>query len=485
LSQAELFASGRIAEEQPLAAAAPWNHAIDAFTPVGHVPARVRPAATVPMCPPGYPLIMAAARTVGGRPAMFAVVPILGGLGVWWTFVLARRVGGNEAGAMAAVLLAASPSFLYQAVQPMTDVPATALWAAALIAVTNERFTESFAAALAGGLVAGTALIVRPNLLPVAAVAALVVFTRAGVRPRNVLRTWIAYALGIAPFAVIIALLQKAMYGGPLTSGYGDLDFLFRVDHILPNLRRYPVWLVTTETPVIALAFAAPFAARDEKRRVCVWLLAVAGSVFACYVPYEVFDAWWYLRFLLPAYPAMLTLTAFASAAWFTRVSPRWRLAQAGALIAIVLFMMRVTADRGTFGLRDFERRFQEAGEYVSAHLPPDAAVVTGQESGSVRFYSGRLTLFWRELPAESLDRAIAFLRARGYRPYFLIETWEQPDFVQKFGGHSALGELTWPALVDINHQVRIYDPDDYARYRAGERIRTDRVWTIRKRARQ
>lgn len=484
LSQAELFASGRIAEEQPLAAAAPWNHAIDAFTPVGHVPARRRATATVPMCPPGYPLIMAAARAIGGRSAMFAVVPILGGLGVWWTFVLARRVGGHEAGAMAAVLLAASPAYLYQVVQPMSDVPAAALWAAALVAVTNKQFTESFAAALAGGLVTGAALIVRPNLLPVAAVAALVIFTRAGVRPQSVVRTWIGYGLGIAPFAVAVALLQNAMYGGPLTSGYGDLDFLFRVDHIVPNMRRYPVWLVTTETPAIALALAAPFAARDETRRLCVWLLAVAGAVFACYVPYEVFDAWWYLRFLLPAYPAALTLTAFVMTAWFAKTSPRWRLVEVAALIVILAFMMRVTTDRGTFGLRDFERRFREAGEYVSVHLPPDAAVVTGQESGSVRFYSSRLTLFWRELPAESLDRAIAFLRARGYRPYFLIETWEQPDFVQKFGGHSPLGELTWPPLVDINHQVRIYDPDDDARYRAGERIRTDRVWTIRKRAR-
>ena len=38
-------------------------------------------------------------------------------------------------GACAAVLLVAcSPIFLYQAVQPMSDVPAAALWLAALVA---------------------------------------------------------------------------------------------------------------------------------------------------------------------------------------------------------------------------------------------------------------------------------------------------------------------------------------------------------------
>jgi hypothetical protein len=179
LSQAELFASGHVMNVEPIATRAPWDRASDAFIPVGHVRAHSVPGATVPMCPPGYPLIMAIARTIAGRPGMFAVVPILGGLGVWWTFLLGRRVGGPPAGAVAAVLFAASPPFLYQIVQPMTDVPAAALWAAALLAVTSDRFVASFAGALTGGLVTGTALIVRPNLLPVAAVTALAVFNAA------------------------------------------------------------------------------------------------------------------------------------------------------------------------------------------------------------------------------------------------------------------------------------------------------------------
>ena len=128
----------------------------------------------------------------------------------------------------------------------------------------------------------------------------------------------------------------------------------------------------------------------------------------------------------------------------------------------------------------DLERRFRLGGEYVAAHLPQNAAVITGQESGSVRFYAGRLTLFWRELPEGSLDRALDLLRTNGYRPYLLIEPWEQADFVQRFDAHSQLGGLSWPPIADINHEVRIYDPEDYARYRAGVPVRTDRVWTRR-----
>ena len=162
LSQAELFASGHVAHHERLASVAPWEHAADAFVPVGHVPAAHDPAASVPMCSPGYPLAMAAARTIGGRVAMFAIVPLCGGAAVWLTFVLGRRLAGVHAGTIAALLLAASPPFLYQIVQPMSDVPACAAWTGALVAVTRPRFGLSFAAALLAGITTGLALLVRP-----------------------------------------------------------------------------------------------------------------------------------------------------------------------------------------------------------------------------------------------------------------------------------------------------------------------------------
>ena len=148
LSQAELFASGHVMHIEPLAARAPWEHGADAFVPVGHVPAFDRADGSVPMCSPGYPIAMAIVRHAGGRIAMFGVVPILGAVAVWLTFILGRRISGPASGAVAAVLMAASPPFLYQVVQPMSDVPAAALWAAALVAVTNPRFPASLVSQL-------------------------------------------------------------------------------------------------------------------------------------------------------------------------------------------------------------------------------------------------------------------------------------------------------------------------------------------------
>ena len=88
----------------------------------------------------------------------------------------------------------------------------------------------------------------------------------------------------------------------------------------------------------------------------------------------------------------------------------------------------------------------------------------------------------WRALSPEALDKALAFARSHDYRPYFLIETEEQQEFVDRFSAKTPVGGLGWPATADINHMVRLYDPDDYARYRAGERITTERVWTKKER---
>ena len=81
-----------------------------------------------------------------------------------------------------------------------------------------------------------------------------------------------------------------------------------------------------------------------------------------------------------------------------------------------------------------------------------------------------------------AFEPALAFVRSHGYRPYLLIETEEQPEFVDRFSAMTPIGGLTWPPIVDINHMVRIYDPEDFSRYRAGERITTERVWTKKER---
>src|SRR6185295_7545689 len=82
------------------------------------------------------------------------------------------------------------------------------------------------------GLSASMALLTRPNLLPLAAVIAMYLVVASG-RGRRVGRVlW--FAAGLVPGVVMLAVLQHAMYGSPLATGYGSVDRLMAAAHVLP-----------------------------------------------------------------------------------------------------------------------------------------------------------------------------------------------------------------------------------------------------------
>src|SRR5207249_9681056 len=105
---------------------------------------------------------MAAAMKISGtREAMFLIVPILGAVTVWATFLLGRQLDTSIVGLVSAFLTACSPTFLFQLVQPMSDVPVTAWW---LLAAAG-LFRRPKAAPFLAGLACSAAVLTRPNLV--------------------------------------------------------------------------------------------------------------------------------------------------------------------------------------------------------------------------------------------------------------------------------------------------------------------------------
>ncbi len=480
LNQAELIARGTVRDYEPLAEDLSWPGNFWSFVPAGHMPFGQPVPALVPICPAGYPLIMAAARVTVGRSAMFAVTPLMGGLAVYLMFLLGRHLAGPAAGLLAAALSAASPTFLIQLFQPMNDVTAAALWAAALVAAISAAARGTTLAAAGAGLLTAAALVVRPNLAPLAAVTALGVVLLA--RDRTIssrLSCGAAFAAAAAAGPLVVLAVQNAMYGSPFRSGYGDLDKLFSSAHVLPNLERYLQWSVGSHTNLIVIALAAPFVLkRYGSGRTAWWLLAFAVATLACYLPYVVFDAWWYTRFLLPALLPWLALTAAVLVSVVERLPAAARFPSfILAATTIVTLFLHTGSTRDVFRIRDLEWRFRSVGEFV-ASMPADAAFITLHQSGSIRFYAARSTLGWADIDKGRLDDAVAFLRRHGRRPYLLFERWEEPQFRERFAGER-LGALDWPATAEVDG-VRIYDPDDYDRQRRGETVRTTEIRTIR-----
>jgi hypothetical protein len=460
LYQAQRWAAGRLQVPEPLALEAPWPNAPLTFAPVGHLPSPTVPGALVPICPAGLSIAMAPFVVLGGVRAAFLVVPLFGALLVGATFALASRVS-PRIGTACAFVVAASPAFLYQLVQPMSDVPAAALWTLAVALVTGTRPRD----AVLGGLAAAAAIVVRPNLVPLAAPLALFLLFRPERRWRERLRSSAGFAACAALGPLAVAWIHYSFYGSPLSSGYGALSVVFSADRISPNAVRYATWLTETQTPAWLLAVAAPFLLPGA-------LTALLSALFlvnlACYLPYVVFDDWSFLRFLLPTLPLLMIL-AIASIDAMARRTVPWTAKPVLAIVSamLVITYVREAEVRNVFRLHLLESRYERAGTFVDRRLPPNAIVITSAESGSVRFYSGRNTLVWDGLDPAWLDRAIVYLRRRGLEPFLLLETREEPLFRRRFASSPA-GALDWPPAAEVASRVRIYRPDDRERYLKG-----------------
>ena len=262
--QARMFVEGRVSLAPPLALPVPWPNAAATFAPSGFAPGPDPAGGSVPLCAAGLAVAMAAAMRIAGDAAIFAVVPLMGLLAVWSTWLLGRRVAGPLVGAASAALVACSPIFLYQLVQPMSDVPAAALWTAAIATALGPPGAKrpGIGRGLAAGLITGAAIMMRPNLAPLAIIPMLLAW------PSRTAA--IAAAGGAVPGIVAVALLQAAIYGSPLRSGYGDLGQLFSLGYVKTNIVNYPAWLAYAHTPVLALGVLAPFVA---PRRGVAWAL--------------------------------------------------------------------------------------------------------------------------------------------------------------------------------------------------------------------
>jgi hypothetical protein len=463
LNAARLFARGAVAIEQPLVRDAPWPHAASTFTPAGFTPSS-DPAVLVPICSPGLPLLMALFSRLHVSP--FLVVPLLGAAAVWLTFLVGRALQRPLTGAAAAVLLVCSPTFLYQLVQPMSDVPAMAWWLLATVCViASEKGTRR---PWMAGTAAAMALLTRPNLAPLALVIAAYLGWDGARRTESLGR----FLAGLLPGVLALAWLQRAMYGSPLTTGYGPVNGLMAAAHIVPNLRRYAGWLVGTHTPFLLLALAAPFVI--PRRREALLFAAIAAATLACYLPYQVFDDWWYTRFLLPALPMLIVLSVAATLAMTARWNPRARLSfvAAGLVMLMTVWVSTATA-RHAFDFAAMEQHYYRAGTAVAAHVTEPAIIVTLKDSGSVHYHAGQPTLSWDTLDAADLDAALAFARTRGYTPYLLLEAEEEPVFRERFRHGSVLGSLDWPPRVQVGRAIRLYDPLDRARFLADGQVRT------------
>lgn len=441
VGQARLLAQGHLTDTVPFSTTYAWPDVEATLTPLGFTIGKPR-GVIAPKYPPGLPILMAPLAAVSER-AIYLLVPVFGALLVWITYRLGAMFGDRLAGAVAAALLSASPTFLYQVVQPMSDVPTAACWLGALLLASRATISS----AVGAGAICSLAILIRPSLAPLAGLIGITAIVSAeGSRTQRAL----VFAVTLMPGLCVLGWIQNVRYGSPLASGYGTLSDGFSMQHIAPNLARYPAWLTESYTWFIWLSIAAPFwIARHAARPfVAGASLALAAAVWAAYLPYVYFhpNEWFYTRFLLAAIVVMLIFASAVALRPLRRLPASWRapaiLLFLGGLLAV---LAHTSQTHGAFDIRHQERKYPLAGAFVRDRLPATAFVLAVQHSGSVRYYANRPTLRWDLLSPTRLDEVLATFRAQGYEPFLVVDAGEYEEFRERFGatGQRAVHQLT------------------------------------------
>jgi hypothetical protein len=153
VSQSLLWVRGNpIQFQTPLAQQAPWPDAAWSFSPLGYRPSPIN-GLIVPTYAPGLPLQMAAFAHFFGLAGSFVVVPLLAGMAVWATYRFGVYVTRDRSCALlSAVLTACSPVFIFQFMQPLSDVPVTAWWLLSIVAAVDVSARGAVGAGLCASL---------------------------------------------------------------------------------------------------------------------------------------------------------------------------------------------------------------------------------------------------------------------------------------------------------------------------------------------
>jgi hypothetical protein len=483
VSEAALWARGTPRIDVGFAASLPWPDARDTLMPLGY---RIGAGgAMVPTYAPGLPLLMALARAAGVC-GPFLVMPFTAAMLVFFTFQLGRRLFDTGTALAGAALVACSPVMVFMSLTPMADLPAAAFWIGAMTMAIRGTPTATVVAAIFSGV----AIVIRPNLVPLAVFPWLMAVVRwqslsevspglpaeAGRHTRQGVasafrrkatavanlwsagRTTLLFAAGSIWAPIAVAWINNLLYGSALSSGYGEVGPAFSLQNGLANIQRYPAWWLESQGPIGLLCLVSLWRRRGAVAREFLVTIAFAVSAILLYLFYLPFDAWWYLRFVLPAIPVLLLLCADTVAWVARRTQTTFAVAMAVLLFVAGTHSFSFIQTRDVLGTGYGEERYPETALYLESALPADAAIITMQHSGSIRYYTGRLIVRWDTLNPEWLDRAVAFLNERGVATYAVLEYWEEVEFRQRFRGQQLLAELDRGPLATARAgETRIY----------------------------
>jgi hypothetical protein len=274
--------------------------------------------------------------------------------------------------------------------------------------------------------------LVRPSNFLVA----LPVLVAVGLSPRRLALV----ALGALPGVAAWAAINSAAYGHPLESGYGAIGNEFHRSLVSGTLRYYVHWLPLLLSPVVLLAPAVVAFSGARPRTVAIlvtWIVAF----LAFYAPYRwTHEQWWFLRFLLPAAPAMIVAGLCAVSLWLEGLKARYTVPWAWLVPAVVLLAaFGVEANQGgplreARAIGHGERKYGRVAAWLVAHLPGDAVIASSQSSGALFYFTDFTILRFEELHPPVSDRVLASVGS-GRRGLYAVLWPFETDVIARLPG--------------------------------------------------
>jgi hypothetical protein len=415
LNHARLMASGHVhAQARTIKGLTLAQAPAYLYTPLGFLPAPDG-ASLVPTYPTGFGLfaIAAAPFTGWGHAADLVIIAhSLAGLAA--TFALGRMLGLPRVwSVLGSAIVAASPLYVFMSLQAMSDVPSLTWTTAAVLAALASRNRRNWA--LAAGFAVAVDVLLRPtNVLAFIPLAVALGASR---------RRWILLLCGGLPGAVFYIAHTQATYGTPFTTGYADMPFGFSGGYFVQTLAHYALWLPALFTPVAAFALGLPWVrggTPSTRLLLGAWILAFGAfySVYKC-----THETWWYLRFLLPAVPALVVsglLVLRTLVARFLATPARALCALGVALVLIFANSTTLCGHLGVFHIARDELRYGRTADWMRAHLPSNAICLSMQETGALFYYTDFTFIRWDALTKDNVANIEALVRSSG-RPLYAV----------------------------------------------------------------
>ena len=176
------------------------------------------------------------------------------------------------------------------------------------------------------------------------------------------------------PFAAFYAAWNRSAFGSPFRTGYTrQFQGEFAWANFGLRFRRYGSGVVTQLSPLVPLGWLGASVDRRVPARDRALLFLWFASIFVFYCFWGPSDSWTYLRYLLPAAPALIVGFLLCLRDVLARVPKvAWRVAAAVAVL-VVVFAFERRAERRMRPLREggFQAVYPEACRALAAKAGP------------------------------------------------------------------------------------------------------------------